>query len=158
MKKILLLLAILISLPAFSQSADERIGRLLNESDWFGLEKIYPTVKDSMQVDFLKLMSEIMIDYNFNRLNAATTGINKLLADHQHEIGGSNALNMAILACQIEGLKGHYATAAQNAQSIINQLKAQGAERETYKGAEQILNFYEKTEECSGPRYHTTER
>lgn len=151
MKKILLLLTIFISLPAFSQSADERIGRLLNESDWFGLEKIYPTVKDSMQVDFLKLMSEIMIDYNFNRLNAATTGINKLLADHQHEIGGSNALNMAILACQIEGLKGHYATAAQNAQSIINQLKAQGAEKETYKGAEEILNFYEKLKNVPAP-------
>ena len=39
------------------------------------------------------------------------------------EIGGQNALNMAILACQIDGLKGNYATAAQNSRSIMEQLK-----------------------------------
>ena len=42
MKKILFLLTILVSVPAFSQSADERIGAFLNQADWFGLEKNYP--------------------------------------------------------------------------------------------------------------------
>ena len=55
MKKILFLLTILVSVPAFSQSADERIGTFLNQADWFGLEKNYPILKDSMQADFLKL-------------------------------------------------------------------------------------------------------
>ena len=49
MKKILFLLTILVSVPAFSQSADERIGAFLNQADWFGLEKNYPILKDSMQ-------------------------------------------------------------------------------------------------------------
>ena len=67
MKKILFLLTILVSVPAFSQSADERIGAFLNQADWFGLEKNYPILKDSMQADFLKLMSEALIGYYFNR-------------------------------------------------------------------------------------------
>ena len=61
MKKILFLLTILVSVPAFSQSADERIGTFLNQADWFGLEKNYPILKDTMQADFLKLMSEAQI-------------------------------------------------------------------------------------------------
>ena len=45
MKKILFLLTILVSVPAFSQSADERIGAFLNQADWFGLEKNYTDTK-----------------------------------------------------------------------------------------------------------------
>lgn len=99
----------------------------------FGLEENYPILKDSMQVDFLKLMSEIMIDYNFNRPDKAISGIRKLLTNHQNEIGGSNVLGMTILACQIDGLRGNYASAAQNAQSIIDQLKAQNARKRLMK-------------------------
>ena len=67
MKKLFLLAAVLFSIPVFSQSADERIGTLINQSDWFGLEENYPILKDSMQVDFLKLMSEIMIGLSNRR-------------------------------------------------------------------------------------------
>ena len=94
MKKILFLLTILVSVPAFSQSADERIGAFLNQADWFGLEKNYPILKDSMQADFLKLMSEALIGYYFNRPDEALQSIHKLLVNHQAEIGGQNALNM----------------------------------------------------------------
>lgn len=142
MKKVLVLLSLFISIPAFSQSADERIGTLINQSDWFGLEETYPVLKDSMQVEFLKLMSEIMIDYYFNRPDEAIDGIRKLLTNHQAEIGSGNALNMAILACQIEGEKGNYSVAAQQIQDIINQVKAQGAGKESYAGFESIFKFY----------------
>lgn len=92
MKKVLLLLSLFISIPAFSQSADERIGTLINQSDWFGLEETYPVLKDSMQAEFLKLMSEIMIDYYFNRPDEAIDGIRKLLTNHQAEIGSGMRL------------------------------------------------------------------
>ena len=151
MKKLFLLAAVLFSIPVFSQSADERIGILINQSDWFGLEENYPILKDSMQVDFLKLMSEIMIDYNFNRPDKAISGIRKLLTNHQNEIGGSNVLGMTILACQIDGLRGNYASAAQNAQSIIDQLKAQNAEKEAYEGLEQVFSFYSKLSSIPAP-------
>ena len=119
MKKLFLLAAVLFSIPVFSQSADERIGTLINQSDWFGLEENYPILKDSMQVDFLKLMSEIMIDYNFNRPDKA--------------------------------IRGNYASAAQNAQSIIDQLKAQNAEKEAYEGLEQVFSFYSKLSSIPAP-------
>ena len=151
MKKLFLLAAVLFSIPVFSQSADERIGTLINQSDWFGLEENYPILKDSMQVDFLKLMSEIMIDNNFNRPDKAISGIRKLLTNHQNEIGGSNVLGMTILACQIDGLRGNYASAAQNAQSIIDQLKAQNAEKEAYEGLEQVFSFYSKLSSIPAP-------
>lgn len=141
MKKILFLLTILVSVPAFSQSADERIGAFLNQADWFGLEKNYPILKDSMQADFLKLMSEALIGYYFNRPDEALQSIHKLLVNHQAEIGGQNALNMAILACQIDGLKGNYATAAQNSRSIMEQLKQQNAEQGMYKKPRRYLLF-----------------
>lgn len=151
MKKILFLLTILVSVPAFSQSADERIGAFLNQADWFGLEKNYPILKDSMQADFLKLMSEALIGYYFNRPDEALQSIHKLLVNHQAEIGGQNALNMAILACQIDGLKGNYATAAQNSRSIMEQLKQQNAEQGMYKSLEGICYFYDQLKNIPAP-------
>lgn len=142
MKKIILLLAAFFSLPVFSQTADERIGAFINQADWFGLEENYPLLKDSMQADFLKLMAEVIIGFHFNRPDEAIDGIYKLLSDHQQEIGSQNALNMAILSCQLRGLKGDYLSATQNAENIINQLKAQKAGKEMYEGLEQIVHFY----------------
>ena len=151
MKKILFLLTILVSVPAFSQSADERIGAFLNQADWFGLEKNYPILKDSMQADFLKLMSEALIGYYFNRPDEALQNIHKLLVNHQAEIGGQNALNMSILACQIDGLKGNYATATQNSRSIMKQLKQQNAEQGMYKSLEGICYFYDQLKNIPAP-------
>lgn len=151
MKKVLLLLSFLVSVPAFSQSADERIGALINQADWFGLEEAYPVLKDSMQADFLKLMSEIMINSFFNRPDEATDGIRKLLINHQPEIGALNAFNMAILSCQTEGFKGNYSAAAQQAQNMINQVKAQGDDKETFGGLEEIFNFYNSLSSIPAP-------
>ena len=151
MKNFILSLMMFISVSAFSQSADERIGGFLNQADWFGLEKNYLLLKDSMQVNFLKLMSESMIGYYFNLPDEALESIHKLLANHQSEIGGQNALNMAILSCQIEGLKGNYATAAQNTLSIIDQLKQQGTGQEMYEALEGTYNFYNKLKDVPAP-------
>ena len=83
MKKILLSAALFLSFPIYSQQADERIGNLINQSDWSGLEATYPTLKDSMQVDFLKLLSEVMIGNYFNHPKEALAGIEHLLTNHQ---------------------------------------------------------------------------
>ena len=151
MRNGLLLLIFLVSVPAFPLSADERIGTLINQADWFGLEETYPVLKDSIQTEFLKLMSEIMIDYYFNRPDKAIAGIDKLLANHQPEIGSANALGMAVLASQIEGLKGNYSVAAQQIQNIINQIKAQEGGKESYEGMEGVFNFYNRLGNTPAP-------
>ena len=61
MKKILFLLTILVSVPAFSQSADERIGAFLNQADWFGLEKNYPILAVKMHLTWLSLHVRLMV-------------------------------------------------------------------------------------------------
>lgn len=158
MKTVVIVLLIFVSIPALSQNADERIGALINQADWFGLEETYPVLKDSMQVDFLKLMSEIMIAHYFNRPNEATDGIKKLLTKHQPEIGAANSLNMAILSCQIEGLKGNYAAAAQQAQGIINQIKTQGGSEDSYQGVNGVFNFYNHLKDIPAPSITRPER
>ena len=46
------ILIILLSLLSFrttsAQQPDQRIGELINSEDWFGLEREYPKLKDSM--------------------------------------------------------------------------------------------------------------
>lgn len=151
MKTVLILLLLLFSLPALPQNADERIGTLINQTDWFGLEETYPVLKDSMQADFLKLMSEILIAYYFNRPQEATDGIKELLEKHQPEIGAANSLNMAIIGCQTEGVKGNYATAAQQAQDIINRIKMQGGGKESYQALTDLFNFYNSLKDIPAP-------
>ena len=137
MKKILLSAALFLSFPIYSQQADERIGNLINQSDWFGLEATYPILKDSMQVDFLKLLSEVMIGNYFNRPKEALAGIEHLLTNHQAEIGSGNALNLALLTCQIEGNM---------------QVKVQGGSPEAYSALQAVYRFYDKLRETPAPK------
>lgn len=151
MKRIVWLLLVFVSVSSFSQSADERIGVILNRSDWFELEKTYPAVKDSMQADFLKLMSEAFIGYYFNRPAEALESIEKLLVSHQPEIGGQNAVNMAVLSCMLKGMEGMYAEAVQDAQDIMGQLKRQGGGEEMCTALESIHSFYSRLKDVPPP-------
>lgn len=152
MKKILLSAALFLSFPIYSQQADERIGNLINQSDWFGLEATYPILKDSMQVDFLKLLSEVMIGNYFNRPKEALAGIEHLLTNHQAEIGSGNALNLALLTCQIEGNMGNYVVAADRAKNIMEQVKVQGGSPEAYSALQAVYRFYDKLRETPAPK------
>ena len=59
-----------------------------------------------MQADFLKLMSEALIGYYFNRPDEALQSIHKLLVNHQAEIGGQNALTWLSLHVRLMVSKG----------------------------------------------------
>ena len=94
-----------------------------------------------MQVDFLKLLSEVMIGNYFNRPKEALAGIEHLLTNHQAEIGSGNALNLALLTCQIEGNMGNYVVAADRAKNIMEQVKVQGGSPEAYSALQQFIVF-----------------
>ena len=54
MKRLILFLSLCLCLSvARAQTADERVGQLLNTSDWFALERELPTLKASIQTPFL---------------------------------------------------------------------------------------------------------
>lgn len=61
---------------------------------------------------------------------------------------------MAVLASQIEGLKGNYSVAAQQIQNIINQIKAQEGGKESYEGMEGVFNFYNRLGNTPAPSTH----
>ncbi|MBE6230730.1 MAG: hypothetical protein E7117_00005, partial [Bacteroidales bacterium] len=61
MKRILTIISTLLlsSSLIFAQEADMKVGELLNTSNWFELERIYPAVASDVQSPMLKLMAEV---------------------------------------------------------------------------------------------------
>lgn len=129
MKRLILCISFALGLlSAGAQSADERIGALLNNADWFSLETEYPRLKDSVGTEVLKPMSEAMLGIYFNRTDDAIRAIDNLLANHQQEIGFTNTYNMVILKAMTEKRRGNVAAAIDIMNSFISQLKASKAD------------------------------
>ena len=85
MKHILLSLFILVAINAAAQNADQRVGELINEGDWFALAEEYPRLKDSMQVEFLQPMAEALLAKYFNQSDKAIAAMTTLLSNYQEE-------------------------------------------------------------------------
>jgi predicted aspartyl protease len=131
MKKIffiILLSAAPLLTGSAQEDADSRIGNLINRSDWFGLEKTFSQVKDSMQHTFLKRMAEAMICANFNRPEEAIASIDRLLAEHQEDAGFENSIHLIYLKSLINGWEGRYGEAAHGMKDLMDQLKDRGME------------------------------
>lgn len=151
MKKLFLLIGVLfLFISASAQQADMRIGELINKSDWFTLEEEYPTLKDSVQTKFLKLLAEIMIDNNFNRPEDARQKIGELLSNHQQEIGFDNTCNMVSLAAVIDGQCGNYAQAADNIKDFLGQIKTSGVSMDL-RSYEELYKSYNELREYPAP-------
>ena len=123
------ILIILLSLLSFrttsAQQPDQRIGELINSEDWFGLEREYPKLKDSMQVPYLKVVAEAMIARNFNQKEHALECMNELLSNHQSDLG-AGVFNFIILRAQLLEEMRRYAEAADFIKNVLDQLKGQG--------------------------------
>ena len=124
-----IVIIILLSLLSFrtisAQQPDQRIGELINTENWFGLEKEYPILKDSIQVPFLKVVAEAMIARNFNQKERALECLNELLSKYQSDLGGG-VFNFIILRAQLLEEMGRYAEAADFIKNVLDQLKGQG--------------------------------
>lgn len=108
---------------AVAQSeADLRIAELLNYSDWFSLEEEYPRLKDSVQIEMLKGLSEAMIGMYFNQPDHAMEAINSLLMYHQEDLGFGNISNLVLMKSMILGDKGLYAESADGLADFLEQV------------------------------------
>mgnify|MGYP004629692683 CR=1 FL=1 len=65
--KALTFLLSLIPLTLSAQNVDRRINEPLGSGDWFALNREYSEVRDSVQSDVLKSMTETMLAAYFNR-------------------------------------------------------------------------------------------
>lgn len=133
-----------------SQNADERIAKLLNQGDWFALDKDYGELKDSLQNDFLKQLTKGLLGYYFNRPNEALEGIETLLAHHSDEMNGQG-IQYAILLSTIYGEKGNYGLASQNIEDVLKQYSKEKIGKESWEGLKEIGRFYECLKEVPAP-------
>ena len=131
----------LLPLTAAAQQADQRAATLINQADWFTLRDEFPSLRDSMQYDFLRLMAESMLNYHFGRDTEAVANIAELLNHHQEELGTATSLSMNYLRLSILGRMGQYAEAADGAKSVIDQLAGLGAD-ELLAPAIHLYNTY----------------
>lgn len=96
MKKVLTYITFLI-FAIYSLSAqslyEAKVSSALNNSEWFELRDLYVEGKDSLP-PMLKTFSESMLAYNFNRNDEACRAIDRLVNEHQTEIGVGNVMSM----------------------------------------------------------------
>lgn len=107
-----------------AQEADQKIGLLINNSDWFTLEEKYPILRDEMQSEMLKKLSEAMTGLYFNRPEAAMKAIDWLLTNAQEEIGFDNTSNLILAKCMTLSEQGRYEESIEILEGFLEQISA----------------------------------
>lgn len=77
-----------------AQTCEKRIGDLITQEDWIGLDKEYSLKKDSIKAPGVRLMAKSLLDVYFNRPDEAINSIDTLLTKYGNEIGLRNAVGM----------------------------------------------------------------
>jgi len=126
-----------------AQEADEKIGSLINQTDWFALADEYPKLKEEMQSEMLKHLSEAMIGFYFNQPQNAIQAIDWLVANAQEEIGFENTSNLILVKSKILGEQGLYAESADNLSDFLTQI-SKFMDLEKFPAHKEMLEFYEK--------------
>lgn len=109
------------SLSAFSQSIDEKIGKAMNESDWFALDSIYSaTPKDSIN-PFLEVFSRCLIGNRLNRPDVSIPAFQELLNSQSLDLG--NLVSSAMMFGMDLSREGYNAEAASMINAIVAQTK-----------------------------------
>ena len=123
-KAVIFLVFLILSIGARAQEADQRIGNLVNQADWFTLDEEYPKLKSEMQSVMLKKLAEVLINMYFNNSAEALVLIDSLVMHHQNELGFEATSNMIVVKSKILGDHGRYAESADNAINFLNQIKS----------------------------------
>jgi predicted aspartyl protease len=143
-RHLVLFLVVFIGINGLTaQEADEKIGNLMNQSDWFALADEYPKLKNEMQSEMLKHLSEAMIGFYFNQPQSAIQAIDWILANAQEEIGFGNVSNLILIKSTILGEQGLYAESADNLSDFLTQISAH-MDLKDFPAHNQVLEFYEK--------------
>lgn len=142
MKKLLLALCLATVQTVSAQTADQHIGTLINESNWFELKRTMDeTPRDSVS-PLLYQMGTALTAHYFNRPDSACTAIGILLNEYQPELGPQNAVNMAALMATNLTRCGRYEEAAALMQSLAQQLQAQGVDTATTASILKAADLY----------------
>ena len=121
-----------------AQTPDERVSELLNQEDWFTLDKEYPLLKDSINMKPLKWMAETLLNTVFNKPEQAFIAIDTLLRHYQSEIGLDNTSSFFLIRVNVLGELGKYSQAADQLNYFINEV----AHSENDENIEDYRNSY----------------
>jgi predicted aspartyl protease len=106
---------------ASAQSADSLAGAYMNGSRWFKLYDLYEV--DSAKISpFLRDFSRVMLSQFFNQPRRAISDINRLLRQHQEEMGFGNVVSMVCLMAEDYYKLNQTDSAATTLQSFIKQV------------------------------------
>lgn len=150
-KLLILVLVAVLPLMAVAQSADERIGKLMNEGRWFELEREMrdTAVRNSLH-PMICGMAESLVCHYFNRPDSAVAALDRLLGQYQAQMG-DNTLSMAYLLGVDLSRSGHYGAAADLLQSLVDQMVAQGAgDSDFVKGVQPLVGVYREYDSIGG--------
>lgn len=129
---------------------DQKLGDLLNASDWFALAEEYPKVKDKVQSIAIKGLSEVVLGRHFNKPEETIKLIDSLLMHHQNDLGFDNSCNLVAIKCELLGQMGLYAQSVGEMNAFLNQIEALGKKGE-FPSHQSIADFYEKRREVAVP-------
>ena len=127
--------------PANAQEADQRIGNLINQGDWFRLEEEYPKVAGQVQAVAIKALSEVMIGCYFNKPGETIALIDSLLEHHQEDLGFANVSSLVALRGKLQGEIGLYAQSADVLYDFLNKIQA-FAKKEDFPSHQKIADYY----------------
>lgn len=98
-KLLIILIPLIICTHLQAQSPDEKIGTLINNNDYFGLDEQYKILGDSIH-PMLKTFSEVMLNFSFNRPDKTCAHADNLIRKFQEEIGFDNVQSMIMIKAQ----------------------------------------------------------
>ncbi len=141
-KKVLLFsIGIFVFVHLNAQKHDAMVQQLLQQNNWFVLDKEYPQIKDSIKAPELKWLTESILNLKFNESNAAISSIDTLLYKYQQDIGLSNSLELFRYKISLLVEKGEYGLAADELQDLLEQLTPHLSQEEL-KEFEEPYNLY----------------
>lgn len=105
-----------------AQNYDNYIRELVNQKEWFALEKEYTRLEDSIAAPDLKWVAKTMIGLRFNQSNEAISSIDTLLYNYQSIIGFPNSVELLRYKLYLLDERGEYEYAANELGDFIDQV------------------------------------
>lgn len=124
MKKILSTIIALFFFTAssFAQSADEKVGEMMNNSQWFELREYLQTENDSVS-PFMANFAKAMLAHFFNNPKSAVESSQALIKDFSEDLGIGNILSVSQIIATNQSKLGENTQAAHTLSQILDTTK-----------------------------------
>jgi len=138
-KFVLSTLASIVSLSAYPQSIDDKIGNAMNAADWFALDSLYSSAPKESINPFLEIYSRCLIGNRLNRTDISIPAFQELLNSQQLDLG--NLVSSVHMFSMDLSREGYNAEAASMINTIVAQTK-QYLDSATVDGLTAAANRY----------------